>query len=119
VSPDPHGHRFADTIRPLCRSVGYGPGVKIVVWFAAAGAAVGAVVAMIAHFLSHTLPRTFEMGGVSDSSGRRTATIETPLIHPSWWPVLPVSLLIGLMLGGVIGVVLQSSGLAFVRREAR
>lgn len=66
------------------------------------GGAVGAVVAVLAHFLTRRPPQGyFAYAPLSES---------IPLHHPSFWPVLPIGIASGVVIGLVIGALLSVSG---------
>lgn len=86
--------------------------------FAATGGVLGAAVALIAHFVSHTVASTYYVGmSLPDGPGIATATSATPLVHPSWWPMLPAAVAIGLVVGSAVGLLGRSAGLRIVRRS--
>lgn len=82
------------------------------------GAALGGVVAVIVHFASRTVPHTFYVG-VSQLEGtnRASASIATPLVHPSWVPVLPVSIGVGAVAAVTMFWIARRAGLRLVRDE--
>jgi hypothetical protein len=90
--------------------------MKVIGLAAMLGGGLGAAVAVVAHFMSHTLPSTFVVVGVSD--GRTgSQTLESPPVHPSWLPVLPVAIGVGLVAGAALGLAAHRLGLRVVRRS--
>jgi hypothetical protein len=88
---------------------------------AAVGGALGAAVAVIAHFMTNTLPDSFTFAGVvgvDPTTSDYAPIVTTPMIHPSWWPILPFAIAIGLVIDLVVGIVGYGSGLRLVRRPA-
>jgi hypothetical protein len=83
---------------------------------AVVGAVLGALIAVIVHFLSHTLPSSYDVVGVND--GRLgTQTLASPLVHPSWFPVLPAAIAIGAVVGAVLVTAASWAGYTIIRRE--
>jgi hypothetical protein len=76
--------------------------MRIVAVFGVVGTGLGAVVAVLAHFMSHTLPSHYYVG--FSQLGAEVQLGSPPLIHPSFLPVLPLSMAIGLVAGVVLGV---------------
>jgi hypothetical protein len=70
------------------------------------GAVLGAAVAVITHFLAKR-PPTGEFGVQS----YQPHTFHIALVHPSWWPTLPVSVAAGLVAGLLIWLALRVAGL--------
>jgi ribose/xylose/arabinose/galactoside ABC-type transport system permease subunit len=82
------------------------------------GATLGATVAILAHFLSHTLPSTYYVGGVTvEGSNRVDQTLQSPLVHPSWLPLLPAAIVIGAAVGAVVGALAHAAGVRVTRRR--
>jgi hypothetical protein len=98
--------------------------VRITVLCAVIGGGLGALVAVVAHFMSHTLPTHYTVGFWQMSSGDsldpEVNLGSPPLVHPSWWPSLPLAIGIGLLLGAALGVAAGRAGLSFsVKRTPR
>lgn len=88
--------------------------MKIVYALSVVGGLLGASVAVMAHFLSRTVPSTFYLA--TDRVGRQVnATVETPLVHPSWWPSLPAAVGIGLLAGALLGLAANRAGVRLAR----
>jgi hypothetical protein len=83
------------------------------------GGVLGSVVAVIAHFMSRTVASTYYVG-VSEpqGGGLATATSSTPLVHPSWWPMLPITVVVGLAVGAGAAWILRVSGFQVARQRA-
>lgn len=82
---------------------------------AVVGAVLGVVVGVIAHFISHTLPSTYYVAFTTDGN-RVDQKLASPLIHPSWWPTLPLCIVIGAVIGAVAFGALAKAGYALTRR---
>jgi hypothetical protein len=65
--------------------------------------------------MSHTVPSTYYIG-VSSDGHRVDQTLASPLIHPSWWPALPISIAVGLIAGGLAIVAIRRAGYVLIRR---
>jgi hypothetical protein len=88
--------------------------MKIVSALGVVGGLLGAVVALVAHFMSRTVPSTFYVG--TAQIGRRVdATLDMPLVHPSWWPSLPVAVGIGVLIGLLLGSASLGTGVRLTR----
>lgn len=91
--------------------------MKIICALGFFGGLMGAAIAILAHFLSRTVPSTYYVGTME--LGRQVnATLATPLVHPSWWPMLPLVVGAGLVVGLVAGFVADRSGIRLVWRTA-
>ena len=82
---------------------------------AAAGALLGAVVGLIVHFMSQTVPSTYYITATSDGH-RVDQTLASPLVHPSWWPSLPISVSVGVVVGALAVLTVRKAGYLLVRR---
>jgi hypothetical protein len=89
------------------------PLVRIVAACAVFGAAVGAIIAVTAHFLSHTLPTHYTVGFLQ--SGDTVDLGSPPLVHPSWWPSLPIAIGLGAVIGLGAGFIAQRAGIRIAR----
>lgn len=89
--------------------------MKIVAWCAAVGGLWGAVVAVLVHFLSDTLPSHYAVGFVQ--MGNRVSLGSPPLVHPSWWPSLPASVAVGVLVGACGGLAASRVGLRVSRDD--
>ena len=117
----PVGTGPCPTVRPAdAAGAGYPAqvgGVRTATAAGAAGAALGAVVAVVAHFTARTVPHIYyvAVAGPADGRGQMTAHLTTPLVHPGWWPTLPVAVGVGLVAGLACWRVLRAAGLRLVR----
>lgn len=94
--------------------------MRLIGVMSAIGGAISAIVGVVAHFASRTVPSTFYVGTFGpDDGGRVSATLGTPLVHPSWSPTLPVSIIVGLAVGAAVGLVMSRVGVEVVRRRSR
>lgn len=83
------------------------------------GAALGTLVGLVVHFLSWTLPSTYYVGSVHlESEDTASVTTWPQEVHPSWWPSLPIAILVGATLGYLTVVMLTRSGWELVRKVA-
>jgi hypothetical protein len=88
--------------------------LKTVSGVAVVGLVLGGLVAVISHFTSHTLPSTYYVA-INQSGSASDQSVASPLVHPSWWPVLPIALLVGLLAGLALGVLASRLNLRIVR----
>jgi hypothetical protein len=89
------------------------PLVRVVAACSVFGAALGAVIAIVAHFLSHTLPSHYTVGFIQD--GNSVDLGSPPQVHPSWWPSLPISIGVGVVIGLGIGFMAYRAGIRINR----
>jgi len=91
--------------------------VRIVAGCAMAGTALGAIIAVVAHFLSHTLPTHYTVGFFK--MGNSVSLGSPPLIHPSWWPSLPLAVGVGVVIGLGVGFTAHHAGIRIERGTPR
>jgi uncharacterized membrane protein YeaQ/YmgE (transglycosylase-associated protein family) len=89
--------------------------MKVVRLFALVGATLGAIIAVLVHFLSQTLPGTYDVAGVRNAQ-TGTQTLLSPLVHPSWFPMLPSAIAIGAVVGAVVALMALRAGYTIIRR---
>ena len=94
------------------------PLVRSAVVLSASGVLLGALVAIVAHFASWTVPSTYYVGVArSLGAGEAEANVATPLVHPSWSPLLPIAMVVGLVIGLLAWIVVGRVGLRITAGE--
>jgi uncharacterized membrane protein YoaK (UPF0700 family) len=92
--------------------------MKIAAILVVVGAALGAAVAVLTHFFSHTLPSTYYVGTYTTAGSNRVdQTLQSPLVHPSWLPVLPVSMIVGAVAGVLLSAITRTAGVQLTRHR--
>ena len=93
----------------------YGRAMKPSVIGGGIGAVLGAIVAVVAHFTSQTLAQSASLPHTYADyfpTGSQDPNIDysVPVVRESWWPVLPMSIVVGLAVGAIAGLLYRRHG---------
>lgn len=101
--------------------------VRLVALIAGVGVVVGGALATAMHFMTWTIPahsigsprRYADYLPTYSGTGPYSSTLTVHWtgagVHPSWWPLLPIGLALGLVAGAILGIVLARAGLQLRR----
>lgn len=99
--------------------------VRLVALIAGVGVVVGGAVATAMHFMTWTIPvrsigsprryADYLPTNLGPYSSTLTVHWAGAGVHPSWWPLLPIGLALGLVAGAILGMVLALAGVQMRR----